>query len=384
MATMSGRHFLSRLRKLAPSLIAPLLLLACSQSEPPGPPPLSDTALAAVNADPGVPREQLARAVDALFTDEEVGETRALVVMHNGEVVAERYAEGYSADMPLIGWSMGKTVTGLLAGAMVAEGRLDLDQAAPVALWQRAGDPRAAITLRYLLQMRSGLYNEENIEPLYTASEVRMLFLEGREDMAGWAEAQPLRDPPGERFAYSTATTVIIADIIADTLAPDGTPGQRQRAVADFITSRLAEPLGAASLRGEYDRSGTLVGGSWVFATARDWGKVGELLRNGGSVGGVQVVPRRWVEFMRRSSPASPDYGAHLWLNRNAEEANRDAFFGGRISTDIFAMRGHLGQFVHVSPTQGLTVVRLGKSEGSEGRAAEARIADLMALYPLR
>ena len=381
---MSGRHFLSPPRKLAPSLIAPLLLLACSQTEPPAPPPLSDRAMAAVGTEPGVPREDLARAVDALFTDETVGETRALLVMHNGEVVAERYADGFDADMPLIGWSMGKTVTGLLTGVMLAEGRLELDEPAPVALWRRAGDPRATITLRHLLQMRSGLHNEENIEPLYSASEVRMLFLEGREDMAGWAEAQPLRDPPGERFAYATATTVIIADIIADTLAPDGSPRQRQQAVADFMTSRLAEPLGAPSLRGEYDRTGTLVGGSWVFATARDWGKVGELLRNGGSVGGVQVVPRRWVEFMRQSSPASPDYGAHLWLNRNAEEAGRDGFFGERVSTDIFAMRGHLGQFVHVSPAQGLTVVRLGKSEGSEGSAAEGRIAELMALYPSR
>ena len=132
---MSGRHFLSPPRKLAPSLIAPLLLLACSQTEPPAAPPLSDTAMAAVGTEPGVPREDLARAVDALFTDETVGETRALLVMHNGEVVAERYADGFDADMPLIGWSMGKTVTGLLTGVMLAEGRLELDEPAPVALW---------------------------------------------------------------------------------------------------------------------------------------------------------------------------------------------------------------------------------------------------------
>ena len=381
---MTPRPFHSRARRIAPSLFAPLLLLACGEPAVEGPPPVPEEAMAAVVAEPGVDREDLARAVDVLFTDEAVGETRALLVLHDGEIVAERYAEGYDADMPLIGWSMGKTVTGLLVGAMIAEGRLELDQPAPVALWRRSGDPRAAITLRQLLQMRSGLWNEENTEPLYAASEVRMLFLDGREDMAGWAEAQQQRDPPGERFAYSTATSVILADIITDSLEPEGSANERQAAMEEFLHSRLAEPLGATSLRGEYDRQGTLVGGSFIFATARDWAKVGELLRNNGEAGGVQVVPRRWVQFMRTSSPASPDYGAQLWLNRNAEEADRDGFFGGRISTDIFGLRGHLGQYVHVSPAQGLTVVRLGKSEGDEGRAAEGRIAELMALYPLR
>lgn len=381
---MSDRTPHSRATKLAPSLFAPLLLLACAQEADPGPPPLPEEAMAAVSEEPGVPREKLARAVDALFTEEAVGETRAVLVMHGGKIVAERYAEGYDKDMPLIGWSMAKTVTGILVGMMVADGRLELDQPAPVSQWQRAGDPRAAITLRQLLQMRSGLENHENIEPIYTASEVRMLFLEGREDMAGWAEAQPLRDAPGTRFAYSSATSVILADIMTDILAPDGSPEQRQAAMADYFRSRLAEPLGADSLRGEYDRSGTLVGGSFMFATARDWAKVGELLRNKGSVGGVQLVPRRWVEFMLSSSPASPDYGAQVWLNRNDTEADRDGFYSERISPDAFGLRGHLGQFVHVSPAHGLTIVRLGKSEGAAGGVAEDRMADIMALYPQR
>ena len=375
---------ISRATSVAPSLFAALLLASCAQDGPPPLPPLPEEAMAAVVTDPGVPREPLARAVDALFTADGVGETRAVLVMHNGAIVAERYAEGFDADMPLIGWSMSKTVTAVLTGIMVADGRLALDDPAPVAQWQRAGDPRGGITLRHLLQMRSGLDHCENCDPLYKASEVRMLFGEGRGDMAGWAKAQPLAAEPGTDFTYSSSTTVILADIITGLLAPDASPERRQRAMEEFVQTRLAEPLGMDSLVGEYDASGTLVGGSLMFATTRDWGKFGEFLRKRGEVGGVQVVPKGWVDFMVQSSPVSPDYGAQIWLNRNATDEDRDGFLGEQVSSDIYGMRGHLGQFVHVSPRQGLTIVRLGKSEGEEGAAAEQLMGDIFALYPLR
>ncbi len=114
-----------------------------------------------------------------------------VVVMHRGTVAAERYGEGFTAETPLVGWSMSKTVTGVLVGMLVADGRLRLDDPAPVEIWQRAGDPRGEITLRHLLQMRSGLRHEEQADPVYESAEVRMMFLDGAADMAGWAEAQP-------------------------------------------------------------------------------------------------------------------------------------------------------------------------------------------------
>ncbi len=347
-------------------------------------PPLPQAALEAVVPEPGVPREQLARTVDSLFTDEAMGETRALLIYHDGALVAERYGEGYDARMPLIGWSMSKTVTGVLTGIMVADGRLALDDPPPIAQWQRSGDPRGGITLRHLLQMRSGLDHCENCDPIYEASEVRMLLLEGRGDMARWAKAQPLAQPAGTDFTYSSSTSVILADIITDLLAPGGSPLERQAAMAEFIDTRLAVPLDVPSLQGEYDASGTLVGGSFMFATARDWGKFGEFMRNRGVANGVQVVPKGWIDFMVKPSPVSPDYGAQVWLNRNVEAEDRDGFFEGRVSEDIYGLRGHLGQFVHVSPQQRLTIVRLGKSQGDEGSAVEERIADIFALYPFR
>lgn len=151
-------------------LILPLLalpaLIGCGSGDR-GPPPLEPAALAAVAANPGVPREPLARAIDNLFADAEAGETRALLVLSGGRIVAERYGEGYGRESRLIGWSMSKTVTGVMVGQLVADGRLRLNETAPVPAWQRSGDPRGEITLRQLLQMRSGLRHTEAGVPAY-------------------------------------------------------------------------------------------------------------------------------------------------------------------------------------------------------------------------
>ena len=378
---MRRRPTPNRARAFAPSLLAALLLAACAQDGPPPDPPLAQEALAAVSPAPGTDRERLARAVDALFTRTDVGETRALLVLHAGERAAERYGEGYAAETPLIGWSMSKTVTAVLIGMLVADGRLALDDPAPVALWQRPGDPRGEITLRHLLQMRSGLRHEEKAEPIHQSAEVRMLFMDGRDDMAAWAEAQPLEHEPGSRFAYSTPTSVIMSDIATDLLAPGGTADQRQQAMAQFLDARLAVPLGMASLRGEYDAAGTLVGGSMIWANARDWGRFGEFLRHGGSVRGAQLVPRGWVDFMTSPSPRSPDYGGQLWLNRPSG-GERDELFAGQGPGDAFALNGHLGQYVIVVPSRRLTIVRLGKTDEADRAALVDALAEIVALYP--
>jgi CubicO group peptidase (beta-lactamase class C family) len=337
-------------------------------------------ALAAVSEAPGTNRERLASAIDALFTREGIGETRAVIVLHAGEVAAERYGAGYGPETRFIGWSMSKTVTAVLIGMMVADGRLRLDDSPPIDRWQRAGDPRGDITVRQLLQMRSGLRHQEKADPVYSSGEVRMLFLDGRDDMADWAEAQPLDHEPGRVFEYSTPSAVILSDVAARILAPDGSADARQRATADYLQARLAVPLRMESLIAEYDRAGTMLGGSMIWANARDWGRFGEFLRHKGSIGGAQVVPRRWVEFMTQPNPATPDYGAMLWLNRPSG-GERQMLFPDQGPADLFAAVGHLGQYVLVSPGRKLTVVRLGKTD-EEGRPAlVAALAEIVALY---
>jgi CubicO group peptidase (beta-lactamase class C family) len=356
-------------------------LAGCGEPAPSPERPLAAAALEAVSASPGVDREKLARAVDAVFTRDGVGETRAVVVMHAGEVAAERYGEGYGPDTRFIGWSMSKTVVGVLMGMMVADGRLRLDDSPPIPNWQRAGDPRGEITLRQLLQMRSGLRHREKADPVYTSPEVRMLFLDGRDDTAGWAEAQPLEHEPGRAFQYSTPTGMILADIAARVLAPSGGAAERQAAVAEYLRARLTAPVGMDSMVAEYDRAGTMLGGSMIWANARDWARFGELLRHKGSVAGSQLVPRGWIEFMTSASPRAPDYGAMTWLNRKSG-GERHVLFPEQGPADLFAAVGHLGQYVIVSPRQKLVVVRLGKTGDEDRPALVAALAAIVALYP--
>lgn len=364
-------------------LPAPLLALAaCGDAEPQAAPrqDLPEAALQAVGDDPGAPREDLARRVDALFSTPGIGETRAVVVMHDGRIVAERYGAEYGEETRFISWSMAKTVTAVLIGMLVADGRLELDETPPIPNWQRPGDPRGEITLRQLLQMRSGLRHTEQGEPAYDSDTVRMLFLEGRDDMAAWAEAQPLEAEPGAKFEYSTPTTVILADIAARVLTDAQEPEARRQAVDDFLRARLFLPLGMYSTIAEYDAAGTLIGGSLIHATARDWARFGEFLRRDGAVKGAQLVPKGWIRFMTSPSPRTPDYGAQTWLNRPSGN-ERDALFADRGPASAFAAIGHLGQYVLVAPEQKLTVVRLGMTDDELRDPLVDRLADLVALY---
>ncbi len=369
-------------------LLAPALLsLAACSAAPTADKPLSPEALAAVTKDAGAPRDRLAREIDDLFTMPGLGETRAVVVMADGRIAAERYAEGYDQDTRFISWSMAKTVTGVLIGMLAADGLLALDEPAPVPLWQRPGDPRAEITLRHLLQMRSGLRHTESGDPPYESSEVRTLFLDGRDNMAKWAEEQPLEAEPGRQFEYSTNTSVILAAIAARALTTSDKPDVRRKAVADYLQQRLFAPLGMTSMVPEFDASGTLIGGSLMHATARDWARFGEFLRlKGRAPGGEQLVPSRWVEAMVTPSPASPHYGFQTWLNRPipGRAAEEHPLFPDRAPQSLFALIGHMGQYVLVSPSQRVTLVRLGHSDASERPPMLQQAADILELYPQR
>ena len=340
---------------------------------------LSQAAIDAVATDPGTDRTRLAQAVDVLFSAKDQAETRAVIIMHDGRRVAERYGAGYHENTRFVSWSMAKTVTAVMIGQLVADGRLRLDESVPVPAWQRAGDPRGEITLRQLLQMRSGLRHTEAGDPIYQSDEVRMLFLAGRDDMAGYAESQPLEAEPGAQWEYSSATTVILADLAARVLTTSTDPAERRRAVRDYLRTRLFEPLGMTSIVPEFDRAGTLIGGSLMHATARDWARFGELLRNRGAVKGAQLVPQAWVDFMATPNPRHPGYGAQTWLNR-PQVAGGVAPFSGAPSA-AFSMNGHLGQYVLIAPQQRVTVVRLGQTPDAHRAPVTAALGRIVALY---
>ncbi|MEM8726520.1 MAG: serine hydrolase, partial [Pseudomonadota bacterium] len=287
-----------------------------------------------------------------------------------------------------ISWSMAKTVTAVLIGMLVSDGLLSLDEPAPIELWQRPGDPRSEITLRQLLQMNSGLRHTEAGPIPYESSEVRMLFLDGRDDMARWAKEQPLEAEPGEKFEYSSNTTVILAFLAAQALTESEAPDARRKAVEDYLQERLFQPLDMTSMVAEYDASGTLIGGSLMHATARDWAKFGEFMRrNGRAPSGEQLVPVRWIEAMRTSSPTAEQYGFQTWLNKPLGQKGAEfghPLFPERAPASLFALIGHMGQYVLVSPEQRVTVVRLGHSTSEERPPMLQQAADVIALYPKR
>ena len=329
---------------------------------------------------PALPAAVRARA-DALFADADaVGETRALLVLRDGEPIYERYGASFGPESKLISWSMAKSITAVLTGFLVADGQLSLDGPVPVDAWQRSGDPRGAITLRHLLHMASGLEHVENGDPVWQGDTVSMLFGSGAQDMAGFAEAKPAAAQPGEIFNYSSATSVILSDIVTNSLTPSRSPDARRDAMREFIAGRLVEPLGMTSLTPEFDAHGTMIGGSVMHATARDYAKFGEFLRNHGVVNGQRLLPETWMTFMLTPSANDAGYGGHIWLNRKRPAGVAPALWPDRGPNDLFACIGHQGQYIIVSPSQRVTIVRLGVTTDDQFPALRRHLADLMAV----
>ena len=312
--------------------------------------PSQDAALAAILDDPAMTGPGM----------------RAVVVAQGGRIVGERYGEGFKADTPLLGWSMTKTVTAAIVGTLVREGRLSLDQDGLFEGWN--GDQRGDITLADLMAMSSGLEFNEDYGDVTDVT--RMLYLEA--DMAGFAADKPLAGPRGEAFSYSSGTTVMLSRIWQDAFADPA------HALA-WPREALFGPLGMTSAVLEADAGGTFVGSSYLYATARDWARFGEFLRNDGVWAGRQVLPEGFASWMREEAPASDgEYGrGQLWLRGPGEGG--DAGFD--LPDDAFWLLGHDGQSTAVIPSRGLVVVRLGLTPSRLGYKPQKMVEALARLY---
>jgi CubicO group peptidase (beta-lactamase class C family) len=291
------------------------------------------------------------------------GDTRAVLILDDGRAAAKQYAPGYGDTNRFISWSMNKTVTAMLVGALVADGRLALDAPAPVAEWRGPGDPRGRITLRHLLTMSSGLRHTEVGKPVERSDTNQVLFVGGTADMAARAIAQPLEARPGERFEYSSLTSIILAEIVTRALTPSRDPRVRAEAYRRFATERLFAPAGIRSAFLEFDGSGTQVGGSILHMNLPDWGRFGMVLLDGRNLAGRPVIAADWLAFMKTSAATNPGYGGQTWLNR-ARPGKRPMFPGAPAT--VASAEGHLGQHVTVSSDsgsgRGVVVVRLGNT----------------------
>ncbi len=274
--------------------------------------------------------------------------TRAIVILRNGAVAAEAYGAGISATTPLNGWSMTKSVTAALIGTLVGQGKLSLPQDKLLAQWRTAGDPRGEITLEDLLRMRSGLrFEEVYADPLSDVN--RMLFAEP--DAASFAASRPLAAKPGTVWKYASGTTNILSLIARRTLGEAAYPAWPRTALFDAA--------GMESAVFETDASGTFVGSSFLFATARDWARFGQVYADGGR----GILPAGWTEFCAMPTPQSTDlrYGAQWWL-KLSKELGGGTPAADKLPKDALHALGHEGQCVTVIPSKGLVIARLGLS----------------------
>jgi CubicO group peptidase (beta-lactamase class C family) len=308
--------------------------------------------------------------LDRLIADDALAgpATRAVIVVHRGRIVAERYGRGFNARMPQLGWSMAKSVTAGLVGSLIQQGRLTLDASAR---WP-PGDARAAIKIRDLLAMSSGL---EWNEAYGAVSDVtRMLFLEP--DTAAFARNHPLVHPAGSFWNYSSGGAVILSRLVQD--ATDGSSASAARAL-------LFGPLGMRSAVIETDAHGTLVGSSYMYATPRDWARYAQFLLQQGVWHGQALLPPGYVALM--ATPVAASHGQYgqglVWLWGSDGETpgqNPDAAFG--IPPDTFWMEGHDGQFIAIVPSRELVVVRLGLTPARLHYRPQSLVKALLAALP--
>jgi CubicO group peptidase (beta-lactamase class C family) len=302
----------------------------------------------------------LAAALDRAFAEPDAPpfrRTRAIVVVKDGRVIAERYADGIGMDTPLLGFSATKSLMSALTGILVRQGKLKLDQPAPVAAWQQPGDPRHAITVDQLLRHTSGLALGSSLQAsLGAAFEPvnRMKFMET--DMASFAEAAELETPPGSAWNYHDGNYLILSKLILD--AAGGKPAD----VLRFAGGELFGPLGMRHVTIEFDGVGTSEGSNQMLAAARDWARFGMLYLDDGVVGGKRILPEGWTRYSASPTPnALVGYGAGFWTNLG------DSFGANyRIENgwprDAFFAKGSIGQYVIVIPSRHLVIVRLGRT----------------------
>lgn len=349
--------------------IAPMAMLPR-----PGPWPAGDATDPA--PPPGTNTAALQAALDAAFSEDAPAgalDTRAILVAYRGQIVAERYAPGFTRQTRLLGWSMSKSVTSALIGMLVSDGKLALDAPPPVPAWRAPQDPRAAITLRQMLQMRSGLAFTEAYGPGDDSTE--MLF--GQDDMGLYAATRPLAHPPGQVWAYSSGTTNILAHLVFD--ASGGTLA----ASTAFMRQRLFLPAGMTSAVFQPDGSGAFTGSSYLYMTARDWARFGELYRLDGQINGQRLLPADWITFSRTSGGTTDTgggYGGQFWLNADAPPQSPPRW--PHLPRDTYAAMGHNDQIVAIIPSRETVIVRLGWSTGGARFDMNRHFAALLAALP--
>lgn len=304
-----------------------------------------------VGEPPSSAAAELDQLLDATFAEpqpETTVQTNAMLVVHRGRIVAERYATGIAQSDTLPSWSMAKSMLHATIGLLVRDGLLRVADRAPVAAWQQPGDPRAALTIDSLLHMTSGLHFVEDYVNDQISDTIKMLFRPGADDTGAFAASYPTDHPPDTFFNYSSGTTNILSSVIRDLL------GGRD-AYDAFLRRELFAPIGMSSAALRFDSSGSWIASTFCFCTARDFARFGLFYLRDGTWNGTRILPEGWVDYGRTPGPVHPGvdnynygYGAQWWLSEDR--------FGS------FFASGYSGQYLLLVPALDLIILRLGNT----------------------
>ncbi|WP_157154957.1 serine hydrolase [Diaminobutyricimonas sp. LJ205] len=311
------------------------------------------------------PNPALDEAIALAFGDElsstaaeQLG-TRAVVIVKDGELVAERYADGFDADTRQLGWSMSKSVASLLTGVLVDQGIVSLDDDHLRAEWT---DQRADITIEQLLRMTSGLAWDETYD-LGTPI-TRMLYLEP--DMGAYVASLPLAHDPGAEQLYSSGSTTVLCAVLAE----------RTGLGADLPRQALLGPLGLSSAIFEPDAAGTPVCSSYLWATPRDWATIGQFALQNGQWNGEQLLPEDWMRQSLMITDVDrtddPGFGMGWRTNTMPDGSLR----WPELPADTFYAAGHDGQKMLIVPSEQLVVVRMGFTPEADAEPSQVRLVE--------
>ena len=343
--------------------------------------PKGEAALAASQWGDGVDAEKLKTIAESVFVgagDPQAANARGFAVIQHGRMLVLRNAPGFAAGTGLHGWSMTKTITGMLAHKLAQDRGLALDAAVIdafsdgreppwVAYWRR--DAHKTIKVSDLLYMRDGLATTEDYAPW--GSVPHMLW--GTPDTAAWAASHAVEATPGTRWRYLSATANLLAAVARGRFATDAE-------YWSYPGKALFEPIGAKSALLETDTNGNWVGSSYLWASVGDWARLGQLMLDDGKWDGQQVLPAGWLKLA--STPATsdgegPGYGAMSWRYGNPQAGLCRNQAG--VPADTVVMGGHWGQIVAVVPSRDAVIVRLGWTFRRDQFDACKLLADVLA-----
>lgn len=267
-------------------------------------------------------------------------QTRAVLVVHKNQIIAEKYNKGFTKDSRILGWSMTKSIMSTVFGIMQHQNKINIYDKAPIIDWKN--DNRKDITINDLLHMNSGLEWDENYNEISDVT--KMLFLE--KDMTLIQAKKQLTGKTNNTWNYSSGTSNLLSGIIRSKF-------NTHQEYLDYWYSNFIDKIGMNSMIIESDMSGNYVGSSYAWATPRDWAKFGLLYLYKGNWNQEQLFTEDWVNYITTPTIGSKGtYGGHFWLNAEGKFAD--------VPKNMFYASGYQGQFVFVFPDQDLVVVRMG------------------------